>query len=155
MSSSLLLARALLYLARHRLPRFQRLILLFEFSWASQRLSAQLNPGCYLFTPSAQPLGAKSDDVIQPKVSKLQASPGRQADGHTIQYSTPERPPILAHLTMCQTPTGLSSEHDPRTGDTRGQMSLDPPRPSERKRTSRRPSTALEQGFSRKPTRTS
>jgi hypothetical protein len=24
-----------------------------KFSWASQRLSAQLNPGCYLFTPSA------------------------------------------------------------------------------------------------------
>jgi hypothetical protein len=46
-SSSLFVSRILLYLARLRLPRFQRLILLFEISWASQRLSAQLSPGFY------------------------------------------------------------------------------------------------------------
>ena len=39
--------------------RFQRLIPLFEISWASQRLSAQLNPGYYLLRLRRRPFGPK------------------------------------------------------------------------------------------------
>jgi len=52
-------------------------------------------------------------------------------------------------------PIGLFSGHHPPTADIRGQMSLDSPRPSGRRRTSRPPSTAWEQVFSMKPRRTS
>ena len=65
------------HLARLRLPRFQRLILLFEISWASQRLSAQLNPGCYLLRLRRRPFGQK--------MARLSAAPHR----NEIQRQTP------------------------------------------------------------------
>jgi hypothetical protein len=76
-SSSLLVSRILLYLARLRLPRFQRLILLFEISWALQRLSAQLSQAVIFYAFGAGPSGQKSDDVMQPEMSKLQRPLGR------------------------------------------------------------------------------
>jgi hypothetical protein len=86
-SSSLLLARILLYLARLRLTRFQRLILLFEFSWASQRLSAQLNPGCYLFTPSAQALRGKNLTMLSSRKCPNSRRPGGARDSRIIRYT--------------------------------------------------------------------
>jgi hypothetical protein len=58
-SFSLLFSRILIYLARLGLPRSQRLILLLEISWASQRLSAQLSPGFYLLRLRRRPFGPK------------------------------------------------------------------------------------------------
>jgi hypothetical protein len=69
----LLVSRILLCLARLCLPRFQRLILLFEIPGprsACRRISAQT---VIFYAFGAGPSGQKSDNVRRPEMSKLQA----------------------------------------------------------------------------------